>query len=95
MHAPDDFKSILSMHFARYPFMQPQDAVKLAYQSAFGGGHMVTDVQASLRRMREELHACKRGAAYMPLIEPAGNGFCRVNLPALQAHAVSAEPILS
>ena len=29
---------ILLSHFAQYPQMTPQDAVKLLYQSAFGRG---------------------------------------------------------
>lgn len=34
--------------------MQAQDAVKLLYQSEFGGGHMIADEAESLRRLEEE-----------------------------------------
>ena len=34
---------ILLFHFARYPKMTPQAAVKLLYQSAFGPGHLIRD----------------------------------------------------
>ncbi len=41
-------------HLARYPRMQVQDAVKLLYQSEFGGGHMIADSAESLKRLCEE-----------------------------------------
>lgn len=37
--------------YAKYPQMQVQDAVKLLYQSEFGGGHMIADSEKSLARI--------------------------------------------
>lgn len=34
------FAGILRAHGERYPLMQAQDGVKLAYQNEFGGGHL-------------------------------------------------------
>ena len=41
-------KEILLEHFHRYPQMQLQDAVKLLYQSEFGGGHMITSPEKNV-----------------------------------------------
>lgn len=64
--------------------MQPRDAVKLLYQNEFGGGHLIVDEAASLERLRAEYAAVQRDAS-QPLFEQIGNGFCRVNLAALDA----------
>ena len=62
----DDFYQILRTHARRYPAMEPQDAVKLTYQSVFGGGHMIDNRQSSEKRLKEEyaaIHAKKICAA--------------------------------
>ena len=52
-------EQILRSHFARYPAMTPQDAVKLLYQSAFGPGHLIADPAYALRRLEEEIERIK------------------------------------
>ena len=52
-------KEILLEHFHRYPQMQLQDAVKLLYQSEFGGGHMITSPEKSLKSLEDEWKGCK------------------------------------
>lgn len=47
-------KEILLEHFRKYPEMEIADAVKLLYQSEFGGGHMIPDPSRSLERIRQE-----------------------------------------
>ena len=47
-------REILLEHWGRYPEMEIQDLVKLVYQSEFGGGHLIKDGDASLRRLVEE-----------------------------------------
>lgn len=47
-------KEYLLKQIERYPEMQVEDAVKLLYQSEFGGGHMIKNPQASLKRLEEE-----------------------------------------
>ncbi len=37
--------------YTKYPQMQVEDAVKLLYQSEFGGGHMIADPEKSLARI--------------------------------------------
>ena len=39
---------------ARYPEMEPTDAVKLLYQAAFGSGHLVRDEEECRRRIERE-----------------------------------------
>ena len=51
----DSFADILAAHLAAYPLMRPEDAYKLAYQSEFGCGHMVSDEASSLLRLEREL----------------------------------------
>lgn len=80
----------LLRHAARYPKMEPADAVKLAYQSIFGGGHLVKDEASSLARLSEERASALRSpeafAAKGPF-EPIGFGRARMMLgsPALTA----------
>lgn len=52
---PNHLRTFWPHHLAAYPLMRPEDAYKLAYQSEFGGGHMVTDEQESLLRIEREL----------------------------------------
>ncbi len=63
---------------ARRPGFQIRDAVKLLYQSEFGGGHLIADPAAALERLKSEIDGCERAGE--PLISPIGGGFCRVNL---------------
>ena len=47
-------REILLEHGDRYPDMKPEDAVKLLYQSEFGGGHMISDPSQSLEHLIHE-----------------------------------------
>lgn len=76
-----NFSEILRAHAQRYPLMQPCDAVKLLYQHAMGGGHLITDVPACLHMLRTEYAALFPCAA--PALEDIGNGRFRYNLAAL------------
>lgn len=71
--------------------MQVQDAVKLLYQSEFGGGHMIADAEKSLARIRAEAieNAGIDSKNRQKIInnkpyERIGNGICRLYLSALQ-----------
>lgn len=74
-------KEILLTHFKRYPLMEPRDAVKLIYQSAFGGGHLV-DKGTAEERIFTEWESVRNGAPPPSNMkyEPIGNGFCRAHL---------------
>lgn len=83
-------KSIFLSHAEKYPMMEPTDAVKLLYQSEFGGGHLIQDVDACLNFLRRE-YASTPQTADLPLTEDIGNGFVRVNLAALDHSSFSVE----
>lgn len=79
----EEFKHILRQHAARYPLMEPTDAVKLAYQNEFGGGHLVRDPEAALMYLRRE-YASTAPDSHIPLYESLGGGILRVNLAAVK-----------
>ncbi len=85
-------ESIFLAHGARYPLMEPRDAVKLIYQNEFGGGHLIRDVKACQEYLQKE-YASVRQDPDVPLLEDIGNGLVRVNLAALDAHGISPEEL--
>lgn len=79
---------ILEFHYKCYPMMRCEDAVKLLYQGEFGGGHMITDENASLLQLQDE-YANICSDVSQPLTEPLGNNIVRVNLQALHQCGIS------
>ena len=78
----EELAMILREHAARYPVMEPTDAVKLIYQNEFGGGHLIRDRETCLSNLRREYAATPHDAA-QALLEEIGNGLVRVHLSAL------------
>lgn len=72
-------QDILAAHFARYPLMRPQDAVKLLYQAEFGPEHMIRDEKKSFDLLRSEIEGLTPFPGE-PLYESIGNGLCRLHL---------------
>lgn len=60
--------------------MEPQDAVKLCYQAAFGAEHLLQDEEAAYRYLEEEYNAVEANSK--PLYEWIHPNMCRVNLAA-------------
>lgn len=84
-------KEILLRNHTKYPHMQVQDAVKLLYQSEFGGGHMIADAEKSLARIRAEAientgidNRNRQNLINKEPYESIGNGICRLYLSALE-----------
>ncbi len=71
-----DFEKIVLLHAKKYPLMQAQDFVKLAYQAAFGCGHMVSNFETALARVKAE----RRSDAEGVYAEDIGNGYVRLYL---------------
>lgn len=78
----ESLEQILRSHAKKYPLMQPIDAVKLIYQNVFGGGHLIRDMAACRRILRQE-YANTPQEPGAPLLESIGNGVVRVMLKAL------------
>ena len=78
----NDLYTILHTHATRYPEMEPTDAVKLLYQSEFGGGHLITNPDACLAYLQAEWERTPYDPA-APLTEDIGGGMVRVMLSAL------------
>lgn len=78
----EELKQILLDHSARYPKMQPCDAVKLIYQNEFGGGHLIKDEEMALGYLRREYASVEKDPA-MAKREYIGNGIVRVFLAPL------------
>ncbi len=72
-----ELHDILS-HESRRPGFQLRDAAKLLYQNEFGGGHLISDPEAALERLKSEMAGCEKTDE--PLISELGNGVARVNL---------------
>lgn len=79
-------REIIKTHWKRYPQMEPQDMVKLLYQAEFGGGHMIADEQASLKRLLGEAKERngRQTSLHSPLWEPVGGGLGRLSLDILE-----------
>lgn len=74
----------LLLHSARYPLLQPADAVKLVFQNEFGGAHLLRDPEKAHRLLHDEWETIYEDAL-TPLCEPIGNGMVRVSLAAWKA----------
>lgn len=88
-------KQVFAAHFSNYPGMEPRDAVKLAYQSTYGGGHLVSDPATALARLKEELAAAPPLSG-RSLLEDIGGGRKRLHLnsPDFAAHATESVAFL-
>lgn len=83
---------LLKEHFEEAPRMEPQDAVKLAYQSAFGCGHLLPAQEVCARMIENELNATAEDEDVFPFT-PIGSGLCRLNLASPPVRALGAEMI--
>lgn len=70
-----DFEKVVLLHAEKYPLMQAQDFVKLAYQAAFGCGHMVSGMENAFLRVQSE-----RKNMDFVFTEDIGNGYVRLHL---------------
>lgn len=84
-------KEILLTHARRYPAMEPRDAVKLLYQSEFGGGHMILNEDTCMEYLRREYAATPQTVSVM--LEEIGSGMVRVHLAGLDANGYSIEQL--
>ena len=60
---------LLKKHFENAPRMEPQDAVKLAFQSAFGCGHLLPAQETCARMIETEIAATAEDENEQPILE--------------------------
>lgn len=75
------FKNQLRTQAALHPSLQPQDALKMCYQAAFGAEHLLKD-EASARAYLASEWESTPGDANAALYERISNEVCRINLSA-------------
>lgn len=74
-----EFQAVLEAHLSKYPWMEPQDCGKLAYQNALGPAHLLSHRERFSRLLRDEWEAVDDGGPSQPP-ESIGNGLCRFPL---------------
>ncbi len=75
-----DFQMYFREQASIHPSMQPQDAVKLCYQAAFGGEHILSDLAVAERYFNAEFDGLKPAEGV--LYERISKDICRVNMAA-------------
>ena len=90
--ATDRLRELLSEHAARYPKMEPTDALKLVYQMAFGPGHLLTDRAMAVAQIEAEM---AEAPVTDLLLEPIGGGYARLYLGAARDGGMGADEIAS
>ena len=74
---------------ARWPQLRPADLLKALHQSVFGCGHFITDEEAGLRYLQQEMRDAAIGPG--PWTELLDGGFCRVSLAYLRERGMAPE----
>ncbi len=84
------FSEFIKIQAEMHPAMEPQDAVKMCYQAAFGAEHAISD-EGNARRYLESELALVEADERVPLFEPVCSDICRVNLAAWKAKGLPAD----
>lgn len=85
-------REILAGHAEKHPSLRPQDAVKLAFQAAYGAEHLVSDEACARAHFMEEFVSAEpRGA---PLREEVSPALCRADIGAWKARGLPPEWLL-
>ena len=82
---------LLKKHFEEYPRMDVQDAVKLAYQSAFGCGHLLPAFERCVQMIQSEIDAVEE--TFTAVCTHIGGGLCRLDLTSPAVRELGAEMI--
>ncbi|MCR5809506.1 MAG: hypothetical protein K6G56_08110 [Clostridiales bacterium] len=86
--------ALIKLHLEKYPLMEMRDVIKLLFQSEFGCAHAIRDEAAARAWLEEELASVVQKEG-LPLTEPLGGGYSRVDLHALKAHGMTPDELLS
>lgn len=71
--------SFINYHLKKYPLMTTQDIVKMMYQSYFGPGHFISNLEFVLTYYKKELESMDN-IDNENLYEHIGNNFVRINI---------------
>ena len=82
------FQTYLLEQLKKHPSIQPQDVLKLCYQSAFGAEHLLRDAEKAKAYLQAEYDAVT--ATDIPLYEPVSADIVRVNLAAWKYQGIPA-----
>ena len=85
-------EQLLKKHLQETPRMAVQDAVKLAFQSAFGCGHLLSSRETCADFVRRELESVPEDVS-VPAFAPIGGCLCRLNLASPAVRALTPERI--
>lgn len=88
-----EYTAVFQAHAQKYPLMQPSDAVKLLFQSEFGGGHLISNKEACFNYLKAELLGSIGQISASPAFEYIGNDIFRVNFGSLTTSAYGYEEI--
>ena len=84
--------AVLCAHAKKYPLSEPRDAVKLLFQNAFGGEHLITNEAAFRAYLSDELARTAEIPGLSPT-EDIGNGIVRLQLASPAARSLGEEKI--
>ena len=76
---------------ARYTGLQPQDLLKALHQSAFGCGHFVTDEEAGVAFLRQEMRSARPAPG--PAVELLDGDYCRIHLQWARTRGIAPETL--
>ena len=83
------FSRIIQAHLDRYPLMEAQDCIKLAYQNQFGPEHLISQSGDLLPSLREEWNSISTAEPHRPP-EDIGNSLCRFHLSEEYTYSIAA-----
>ncbi len=89
----DDFKNILLRHIEKYPDMQIEDALKIAYQSAMGPSHLLEHGNENAKKYLVREFAAIKPDSSTELTENISNGIIRVNLIKFKSLALNIDSL--
>lgn len=79
--------AMYAWHRQQYPFMEPQDVVKLYFQSMLGCGHLLAEEEKVVFRIEQE-EALLSPSDTEPLAVPIGPDYVRLNLRRAMADGI-------
>lgn len=79
-----DLSAFLSAYARAHREAEPKDFVKLLFQGAYGGEHLVRDPAGTLARLKQEAEGLSPAQRAQYFAEALPGPYCRVNLSALQ-----------